>query len=378
MIEDLVRESLHERVAQPPALDDPADRAIAGARTVRRRRALTVACVIGVAAVLATGALTGLHGGPHMLPVPPASAPPSPSLAFIVDHTALRLPDGRSVSLPPSETALTGADQVREGWLVTGATADANTSSLWLVTPDAALHPLAQGLVGAPAVSVDGLWLSWRTATQLFSGHLIDSGALIVDSSTPMPDKGFPIAVTSTVVVLGATATGGGIDSFDLWLPAKGHYVASWDVITNVAAVYGPLPGGHSLLGLVRPAQGSKEVCLAELDPETSLRATRTACNLPLRVDPAGAVSPDGHWLAAVGSGGVALIDLTTVYDRPAIAATWGADWPGVWVDTNTMVVPAADGLQAFSVGDTAPRPVRVPGLPSNATTTPVPRHEPV
>jgi hypothetical protein len=375
MIEDLVRESLHERVAQPPALDAPADRAIAGARTLRRRRALAVACAVGVAAVLATGALTGLHGGPHTLPVPPASPPPSIDLASIVDHTALRLPDGRSVSLPPTETAMTGADQIREGWLVTGATAYANTSSLWLVTPDAALHRLTQGLLGVPVVSADGLWLSWRTGTQLFSGHLIDSGALVVDASTPMPDKGFPIAVTSTAVVLGATATGGGIDSFDLWLPAKGHYVPSWDVITNVAAVYGPLPGSHAVLGLVHPTQGGKEVCLAQLDPDNSLRATRTACGLPLRTDPAAAVSPDGHWLAAVGNVSVVLIDLTTVYDRPVVTADWGADQPGVWVDANTMVVPAAGGLRSFSVRDSNPRPVSVPGLPANATIVPVPRH---
>jgi hypothetical protein len=375
-IEDLVRRSLHERVALAPALDDPAGRAVAGARTRRRRRALVATCAAGLVGVLVTGAVAGLRGGPHTLPVPPATVPPpAPAgVAVIVDRHALRLPDGRSVTLPAADQSMSRAVQVRQGWLVTATVADSSRLAWWLVTGDAAVRPLVQELTDAPVVSADGLLLAWRDGTRLFTGHLTDGGGLAVDASTPMPAKGGPIAVTGTAVVLGATATGGGIDSYDLWLPARGDYVPSWNVITNVAAVYGPLPGGRSVLGLVHPATGGKEVCLADLDPANRLRATRTACTLPLRADPAGAVSPDGHWLAAVASGGVALVDLTTVFQRPTVATTWHADGPGVWVDADTMVAPAPGGLRRFHAGGGPDDPLAIPGVPSGADLTLVPR----
>jgi hypothetical protein len=380
-IEDLVRESLHERVAMAPALDDPAGRAVAGARTLRRRRALVVACFAGLAAVLATGALAGLRSGVHTLPLPPATVPPpgpaSSSVSLVVDHHALLLPDGRSVTLPATESSMLGAVQLRRGWLVTGTTAGTTAQSLWLVTPDGVVHPLAQGLEGAPVVAADGLRFTWRTGVRLFTGHLADGGSLVVEASTPISGKGAPIALTDTAVVLGATATGGGIDSYDLWLPARGNYVPSWDVIAHVVAVYGALPGGRRVLGQVHPTSGSKAACLAELDPADSLRATRTACDLPLRVDPTGPVSRDGHWLAApAGDGQVALIDLTTVFQRAAVTSTWHADRPGVWVDANTMVAPVSGGLRRFDTGGGAAPPVDVPGLPSGAQVDLVPRAE--
>ena len=46
-----------------------------------------------------------------------------------------------------------------------------------------------------------------------------------------------------------------------------------------------------------------------------------------------------------------------------------------VWVDAKTMVVPAPGGLRGFSIGGGAALPLRVPGLPANATIVPVPRH---
>jgi hypothetical protein len=367
-IEDLVRRSLRDRVEAPPALGDPAGRAVSRARTVRRRQALLAVCAAGLAGVLAAAGLAALRGGVHTLPVPPATVPPtavpSSGVSLVVDQHMLLTPDGRTVALPASEDSMVGAVQVRQGWLVTGTTTGTDTRSWWLVTPDLQVRRLLQGLTDSPVVARDG-HLAWRTATRLFTGHLSDDGTVVTDRSTPMPAKGAPIALAGNAVVLGATATGGGIDSHDLWLPEHGDYVPTWTAMTHIASVYAPTGDGRSLLGLVYSVAGSKETCLAELDPANNLRATRSACGLSLRDDWPAAVSPDGRWLAAHVVDGVALIDLSTVFQRPAVTATWQADAPGVWVDATTMVAPVSGHLRRFHVAGGSTDPVTVPGLPS-------------
>ena len=160
---------------------------------------------------------------------------------------------------------------------------------------------------------------------------------------------------------------------YDLWLPARGRYVPSWDVITNVAAVYGPAAGGRLVLGLVHQTPGSKQICLAELDPKQSLRAGRTACGL-LRADAPGARSPDGHWLAVSGDNSkVTLLDLTRVFEHPAPTATWTMDAPGVWVDVDTMVAPVSGRLERFRVGQATPEPLDVPSRLPDAQVVVVP-----
>jgi len=149
-------------------------------------------------------------------------------------------------------------------------------------------------------------------------------------------------------------------------------------VIKHVAAVSGAAPGGHLVLGLVHPAPAIKDVCLAELDPANSLRATGTACGLALRVDNDAPVSPDGHWLAATAAdGAVALLDLTTVFQRPAVAARWMADRSGVWTDATTMVEIVSGRLHRVDVRGGTAVPLEVPGLPAGALFTLVPRVEP-
>jgi hypothetical protein len=377
-IEDLVREALRERVETAPAMDEPAQRAVSGARTVRRRQALVAVCAAALAVVLGAAGLGALRGASHPLPAPVTtdhpSAPASSGLSLLIDHRTLILPNGRPVTLQNGDHAVVSAVQVPQGWLVTEAVTAGSTQSLALVTPDGTVHPLLEG-AQPPVVSADGRRFAWRTATRLFIGHLADDGSLVVDPSTPLTGKGDPIALTDNAVVLGATATGGGIDSYDLWLPKNGNYVPSWDVITGVVAVYGPAPGGRFVLGLVHRTAGAKDVCLAELDPANNLRPTRTACGLPLRVDPQGAVSPDGHWLAVASTdGGVAFLDLTRVFQEPTVADRWNADGPGVWLDAGTMVAPVSGRLQRYHVGRGTADLVDVPGLPSGAQVTLVPR----
>jgi hypothetical protein len=168
--------------------------------------------------------------------------------AVLVDHRVLLLPGGRQVTLLNGKADI-DAVQVGPGWLVTGSL-DTDARSLWLVTPDGTARHLVDGVQGEPVVGV-GRRVAWRTATQLLTGHLTDTGTtaidIVIDASTPIPATRtpatfWPVAVTSTAVVLGATATGGGIDSFDAWLPDNGSYVPAWDRFIQVAAVYGPAP----------------------------------------------------------------------------------------------------------------------------------------
>src|SRR5205807_7955870 len=122
------------------------------------------------------------------------------------------------------------------------------------------------------------------------------------------------------------------------------------------------------------PTPGSKQTCLAELDPTQNLRVVRTACGL-VRPDAPGSRSPDGHWLA-VGEDNskVTLLDLTRVFEHPAPAATWTADAPGVWVDTDTMVAPVSGRLERFRIGHGTPEPVDAPSHRPDVQVRPVPR----
>jgi hypothetical protein len=207
-------------------------------------------------------------------------------------------------------------------------------------------------------------------------GHL--AGVTVtVDRSTPAPARGEPIAYTGTAVILGYSETGGGIDHHDVWLPSNGDYSPSWDKTSHVITVYQPAPDG-SLLGIVRTSQGSKDVCLAKLDPAANLKAIRTACGLPLTIDPLGLVSPDGRWLGAPsldnGQLKVALLDLSRVFDTPAVAATWDAMYPATWMDATTLVVISSGTPMTARIGQPELAPLTGTGLPPGAQLEPVRR----
>jgi hypothetical protein len=374
-LEDVVRRVLRDRVLVPPAMVDPAGRAVAGARTVRRRRVLLGACAAGLVLVVVTAGLGALRGLVRISPAPPANQPPSQvpaaGVALVVNGHTLVLPDGRVVAVPGGGQAdIVAALEVKQGWLVTASTAASDGSdSLLLVTRDATVVPLGQAVSGPPVVSADGTHLAWHAVGQLATGHLTDAGRLEVDTQTPVSDHGRPIALTDRATVLGAA------DKFDLWVPERGNYVPSWNVITGVVAVYGPLPGGRLVLGLVHPHPQAQNVCLAELDPLDNLHVTRTACDVPLRGGPDGVISPDGHWFVAPETDGdQALIDLTRVFDPPAVTSSLRADRPGVWVDANTLIAPVGAGLRRFDARSTASVPLSLAGVPSGATVDLVPR----
>jgi hypothetical protein len=269
------------------------------------------------------------------------------------------------------------AYQIPDGWLVSYTSDTNGSTTLWLLKPDGSALRLLDGVRGY-AVAPDGYRVAWRAGNRLHVGHLTGT-SLTDDRSTPAPARGDPIAYTGAAVVLGYSMTGAGIDQHDVWIPANGDYSPSWDKTQFVIAVYQPAPDG-SLLGLVQRAYGSKDACLAKLDPAANLRAVRTACGLPITLDPDGLVSPDGHWLAksAVSPGGqlqIDLIDLHTVFDHPVVTTTWVAIAPLAWVDATTAVVTQADNAMMLAhVGQQDLTPVTGPDLPDHYRLQPIPR----
>jgi len=396
-IEDTLRASLHAQVERPPMMQDLAERTMTRARGVRRRRTVAAAATTVAALVLTGGGYGVLQGDTHRgSPPPPAtrSSAPEPSTPttastgqglypdVLTDPTAdgswrsLRTADGRVLSLGGVSGRIENAYQAHDGWLlvatITPFGSDAlDSRALWLLTPDGAVHVLIEHADGAPALAPGGLRLAWRQNDRLYIGHRTGS-VLTVDQWTPAPARGEPIAYTGTAVVLGYSETGGGIDHHDVWLPSAGDYTAGWSRSTQVETVYRPAPDG-TLYGLVHASGGGKALCLARLDPAAHLKATGTACGMPLTIDPTALVSPDGRWLAAqaLEPGStleVAMIDLAEVFDHPKlkIRAVLADSSPADWLDNRTVVISGdTAGDSRLTWSDHAP--LRVIGLPAYA-----------
>jgi hypothetical protein len=386
-LDDLVRATLEAQVRVAPPMHAPADRALARARTVRRNHRLAAVAAGVVAVALVVGGAAALRGpSPHGIPLPPAathtrSASVGSRLDLLVDRSATGPGYGsvftagdETVSLAGIPDAVTAAYQVGPGWLAMAFTPTAQYS-LWLVNRSGPAQVL---IAAADSIAVDptGRQFAWRVHNRLHVGALL--GTMFVDQrSTPAPVRGDPIGYTGSAVILGYSATGGGLDHFDAWLPALGDYIPSWNQTTAVITVYQPAPDGR-VFGLVH---GSAEgvSCLARLDPADNFHPIGTACGLPLTVDPTGLVSPDGHWLLAPimldGDRKAALVDLTTVFGTPALAGTWDAVGPAGWVDAGVAeVVDATNSVYQLQVGRTGLTPLTIPAQSTGGTVAPIRR----
>jgi hypothetical protein len=198
-------------------------------------------------------------------------------------------------------------------------------------------------------------------------GHLAANDTLVTDQTVPAPQEGIPYRYTGTAVILGGGCCDG-VSKYDVWIPANGRYVPSWTATTNVRGVDAVLPGTSHLIGTVQGPAGGKDLCMAELDPATNLRAVWTACGVAqFRIDDT-TISPDGHWAAvrtsnpATGANAVGLVDLTRAAQATQATQYWTADSPGVWLDQSSMLCGSGDGrLWLFTVGSSDPELVSVP-----------------
>jgi hypothetical protein len=301
----------------------------------------------------------------------PVAAIPLSSLdVSVIANDRLVLPDGTNVTIPGSAKPRSGY-QTQDGWLLQ------ESGRLWLVTPDHSVHRLIDA--ASVAVAPDGRRFAWSTATTMSVGHLAADDTLVTDQTVPAPAEGVPDRYTGSAVILGAGCCDG-VSTYDVWIPADGRYAPSWANTTSVRGVDAVRPGTSHLIGTVEGPAGGKDLCLAELDPATNLRAVWTACGIvQFRVDD-GTVSPDGHWAAvrtsnpATGENAIGLVDLTRAAQAPQAVQYWTAESPGVWLDRTSMLCRGRDGhLWRFTVGRSEPELVSVPGVTDYLDTTVIP-----
>jgi len=300
-------------------------------------------------------------------------------VSVIVNAKSLVRPDGTTYTLDSVPGGPTDGYQTCDGWLVRGYGNGVDTLSLWLVSPTGALRRMVDKAEAPVAVGADGRRLAWRSSGKIYYGHVDPANKAVVDKSTTAPARGFPIAVGTDSVVLGYSATGGGVDQYDTWIPSLGDYKPTWDKTTHVRAVYGQTLSDGSYLGLVQGPAADKDLCLGVMNAKDNLAVTRKACGFVTQLDNHGSVSPDGHWLAmfaasSTGDAQIALVDLTKVFSTPAVTTNWAAIGAWAWEDANNLLVASGGTLRRFHVGSPTPDPVLRPGLVSAAKVIPLPR----
>lgn len=396
-IEDVVRRALEGQVSRQPAMTEPAERAIAGAAALRRRHTLLAvgAAVVALAAVVSGGvALRGRGTGPSLppstgapvpavspsVPLSPTAAPSLPTIglsAIVENLTYLLAPDGKLVSLSKIGGSPGVTYQLSGGWLVNAAVngALADGHQLWLLRPDGSARLLLDNVGGADGAvfSPDGRKVAWLGGGKLNMGHLDGTDTVVTEATTQAPERGYPLAVAGSAVLLGYSQTGGGLDNFDVWVPQQGRYTPAWNraQANGIVGVFGATPDGRWLIGDVLSSPGGgKDSCLARLDPLNQLRVVARACGLPAAIE-WGTVSPDGHWLAyqtaneATGRAQATLVDLTTVFQRQKVSGTWPLESPGNWIGPDTMVVQGIDErFYRYRVGQPTGEEVAVTGMP--------------
>jgi hypothetical protein len=293
-------------------------------------------------------------------------------VSLIADRATLLLPDGTSHSLTSIQGGATGGFQTADGWLVQGY----GDSALWLVHPDGHLQSIVDKADGPVAVAPDGRHIAWRWDDTLYTGR-VDAGAtpgVIVDVTSPAPERGHPVEITPSTVVLGYSETGGGIDHWDIWNPGRGDYVPSWNATRHVHVVYGPTADGSGYYGLVDDENPGGGLCLAELNPDEHLDPVRTACGMRVTSERFAELSPDGARLAmyvfdSTGNEAIGVVDLATVLTTPTFTTVWSGRQGFAWEDATTMLAaPIEGGLVRYRVGASSSEAVTRPGM--TATTT--------
>jgi hypothetical protein len=308
-------------------------------------------------------------------------APPPPAgVSVIVDRKTLMLPDGKTIAVDKIPGGALDGFQTRDGWLLRGYGDGRETNSLWLVTADGALRSLVDKAQAPVAVAPDGRHIAWRSGDKLYTGTIDPKAGLTVGKTSPAPERGSPFLMTNDSVVLAYSETGGGLDHHDVWFPALGDYKPTWEKTKHIFTMYGVAPGGSNYLGQVHGPGGEKDSCLAELDPKQNLKAIRTACGIVTQIDYFGAVSPDGKWFAYHGAGDdgrgrIEVVDLSSVFTKPAISVAWKAELIGAWEDGTTMLAHGLDGgLVRLRLGSADGEVVDRPGLAKNANVVLLPR----
>jgi hypothetical protein len=374
LLEDALRETLAAKVASPPAVDAPADRAIRAAAHARRRRVvgLSATAVVGVLALtlsiglVATGTRigTGLAGpeADRILSVPFATAVEAP--AYVLSGGEIVGPSGSQVSVRGQMA--TRAWRLPEAYLVESQTPVSSGVILWYVPVNGGSRRVlleADQIAVAPAGQAglrveQGPAIAWSDGRTVSWGMLKGADVVALDSTTVT--NGLRVA---GMVNRGVLLTTG--ETFDLWFPDKGAFVPGPTIASRalVAAA-----DGSTLYGVV-----NGNGCLSRLDPHGFEVLDRT-CAVGVGSHDALAPSPDGRWLVDASTATVRLFKLPTVFDKPAAAASWSLHATDVgWLGDGAFAVLTPDGLVRLTTDQAVhetPVPVPVePDGPDSAQT---------
>jgi hypothetical protein len=366
LLEDALRETLAAKVASPPAVDAPADRAIRAAAQVRRRRTVgfSASAVVGALALtlsiglVATGTATGIGlAGPkadRVLSVPFATAVEAP--AYVLSGGEIVGPTGSQISVRGQMA--TRAWRLPGAYLVESRIPVSSGVILWYVPTNGGGRRVllqADQIAVAPAgqaglSAYQGPAIAWSDGRTVSWGVLKDADLKALDRTTV--SDGLRVA---GMVNRGILLTTG--DTFDLWFPDKGGFVPG-PAISSHALV--AAADGTTLYGVV-----NGNGCLSRLDPHGFEVLDRT-CAVGVGSHDALAPSPDGRWLVDASTATVRLFRLPTVFDKPAAAASWSLRATDVgWLGDGAFAVLTPDGLVRLTTDQVAEKtPVPVPVEP--------------
>jgi hypothetical protein len=396
MLEDALRETFAGRVAEVPAVLDPAGAAIARARTVRRRQHAVASTALALAVTLVVSGTWWARGavGPGRSPerlastavgpaasarpsvgppgvrpaddAPPQAAPAVPQRSVpagaalkldLFDGATILTPDGRGLSVPNVASGST-VDRVPDGWLYTSASAGTRLMRLDGKSVDV-------GIDGdRVVVSADGTRVAWMAARETAQPTLklaeLTGDSLSGVLTTPVPPGTAPVALVGSRVVVASK------QGYDYWDPTKVTFRPSW--ISSVHDVYGQY-GDFAVAAVDAPGKPDLEqgTCVALLSlADDGLRDTRQLCQ-PIEAGggPPNALSPDGRWLAVAAGTKAQLIDVSakSAQPSPPNCAFPSTVLNMAWEDGGHLVVRTSNGWRrcttdaAVTSVDTTARP---------------------
>jgi hypothetical protein len=393
-IEAMLRDTLQERAAAPPAVEAMAERAIADAARIRRNRTASASIAAALSVVLVGIGFASYSNAPNTVqsdPPPGLSATWLPTTAItelsvnVVVDRYMYLAGGGVLSLASVVPAscdggqcIWGVWRVSDGYLVSvhDAEATVGTTVLWHVPEFGSSSVVVDGggplVVGAGTEQRPGIQVVWIDDRRLHVGTYADGQAVEV-LSTPSPVVEVaerseiraltPQAVVGDAVVLAANDADGDADLWDVWFPARGDYQpATYPLI----GLQGTTVDGERIIGWHTPDDGQPH-CLGELMPE-EFEPVHSVCPSPFTKDARIHPSPDGRWWIVadrfrVAQGrvepGLALYDAEQVWAGAGPVRTWtdpGSSFDGVWLDTETFAaIDRSSGTVATLYADGRP-----------------------
>lgn len=374
MLEDELREMFAARVQTPPAVADPAGRAVRQARvTQRRRQAVTgTMAVVAFAAVLGgAAAAQGLTAGVASTtdanrvtfqdlfygdqPVASKEAE-LPTMALPVDLLVgqqLWTSDGKRVNL----TYKGAVDQI------------AKVPDGWVYSDDDAVRLLAAAADKPVTISGRATWAVSQDGTRLAAN---EQGTLTVTkvsgenrgaplASSPVPKTAEPVSFFGERVLVSSPK------GFDYWSASPSRYSETWNA--DLLAVFGT-SGGTAAVGVVRG--DDSRLCLVDVTAVKDGLKTGARLGCGDLVSTAllslgAALSPDGRLLAVASKAGLQMIDLQRAREgsvadpsqqpvdlSAAASCPIETTQPLVWSDSATALAQtAAEGILACRVDGT-------------------------